>query len=162
FGDNSFSSASSFGTAKSLYVENNNFGTAVVVTETEAQVPNGGQGGGRVAVRFNSCNGCIVGLSNHGTESNGRPRGARQGEFYGNTLVCTSGGSCQGMGVRSGINIMFGNSLTANASSWFNQYMDLAIMRATWNNSAPWNACDGYGPYDNNSVSPPICIDQPG
>src|SRR5262249_51987743 len=56
FGDNSRASADTFGTNKTLYIENNLFGTAVVVTETEAQVPYGSQGGGRVAVRFNNCN----------------------------------------------------------------------------------------------------------
>src|SRR5205085_10069730 len=27
--------------------------------------------------------------------------------------------------------------------------------------ASPWNQCNGSGPYDDNSVSPPICIDQP-
>lgn len=163
FGDNSWASTDTFGTAKTMYIENNAFGANVVVTESEAQVPHGYEGGGRVAVRFNTCNGCIVGLSNHGTDSNGRPRGARQGEFYNNTFVCTNTGSgCQGVGVRSGVYIMFGNSLTAAAGAWFNEYMSLNAFRVNVIWASPWNQCNGSGPYDDNSVSPPVCIDQPG
>jgi hypothetical protein len=56
---------------------------------------------------------------------------------------------------------MFGNSLTAGAGSWYNQYMALDAFRAAVIWSTPWNQCNGSGPYDDNSVSPPICIDQP-
>ncbi len=161
YGDNSWSSADSFGTAKTMYIENNAFGAGVVVTESEAQVPYGNEGGGRVAVRFNNCDGCIVGLSNHGTESNGRPRGARQGEFYGNTFVCTNNASgCQGVGARSGIYIVFGNSLTSGGG-WFNEYVALDAFRTVMQ-STPWGLCNGSGPYDDNSASPPVCLDQPG
>lgn len=164
YGDNSWSSASSAGTARTLYLENNAWGAGVVIGETEAQVPNGGQGGGRIAARFNTCNGCLSGLSNHGTDSNGRPRGGRQIEFYGNSFICTNtSGGCQGgVPVRSGVNYMFGNSLTAAPGSWFNAYMNLGAFRAGVIWSAPWNQCDGTGPYDDNTASPPVCIDQPG
>lgn len=164
YGDNSWASPDSFGTSQMLYLENNSWGTGVVIGETEAGVPNGGQGGGRIAARFNTCNGCLSGMSNHGTDSNGRPRGGRQIEFYGNSLICTNTGSgCQGgVPIRSGINLMFGNSLTIGSGSWWNQYMALNAFRVNVIWAPPWNQCNGSGPYDDNSSSPPICIDQPG
>ena len=57
--------------------------------------------------------------------------------------------------------MIFGNSLTADASSWFNQYVALDAYRAGVIWSSPWNQCNGSGPYDDNTTSPPICIDQP-
>jgi hypothetical protein len=169
YGDNSWTSADTFGTSKALYLENNTFGTAVVMAEGESDITSKGQtaqGGGRVVGRFNNCNGCTSGVSNHGTDTNGRPRGGRQIEFYGNTYQCTNtSGGCQGgVPIRSGVNIMFGNSLTAISGSWFNQYMALAALRVPANGgltSSSWGLCDGTGPYDNNGASPPVCIDQP-
>jgi hypothetical protein len=158
YGDNSWASPSNFGSSKLLYLENNAFGQAVIIGETEAQV-NGHEGGGRIVGRFNTCNGCLSGLSNHGTDSNGRPRGGRQIEFYGNNFVCTNNASgCQGgVPVRSGVNLMFGNSLTASSGGWFNQYMALGAFRVNTIWAGPWNQCPG--PYDQSS--PLICLDQP-
>jgi hypothetical protein len=157
FGDNSYFAADTFGTNQAVNVENNNFGNLVVVTETEAQVPNGGQGGGRVVVRFNSCNGCIVALSNHGTDTNGRPRGARLGEAYGNTINCTHQNNCQIAGVRSGVYRIFGNTATADAFSWYNQYFDQFLARTEGVFGSPWGAC--VGSYDQATAE--ICLDQP-
>jgi hypothetical protein len=163
YGDNSWASPDSFGTSQTLYLENNSWGAGIIIGETEAAVPNGGFGGGRIAARFNICNGCYSGLSNHGTDSNGRPRGGRQIEFYGNSYICTNtGGGCQGaVPVRSGVNIVFGNSLTVATGAWFNQYLALNAFRVNVIWAAPWNQCNGSGPYDNNGTRPPICVDQP-
>lgn len=146
WGDNSWATPLTFGTVETLYIENNVFGDNVLPGETE-----GGGGGGRVAMRFNTCNGCYAGISNHGTESNGRPRGGLQIEFYGNDYECqnTSQG-CQGaVPIRSGVALVFGNNLTVAASAFFNSYLGFA------NNSsavkyAPWEACDGAGAFDEN------------
>jgi len=159
WGDNSRSSPDSFGTAQAIYVENNSFGSGVWVSETEAQVPFGNEGGGRIAVRFNTCNGCQVGLANHGTDSNGRPRGPLQGEFYGNNFTCTdTSGGCQGgVAVRSGTYMMFGNSLIKGAGSWLNSYLVLNTYRISVIWGAPWNQCLGL--YDQSS--PLVCTDEP-
>ena len=150
FGDNSWSSADSFGTSKALYLENNSFGAGVVVGETEASVPNGGEGGGRIAARFNECNGCLSAMSGHGTESNGRPRGVRQVEYYGNNFLCTYTNSCSSaVGLRSGVAIMFGNKLNAGPGSWMNAYLSFAEYRSL-QSIGGWGACDGTGQYDNN------------
>lgn len=162
FGDSSWYEASNFGGANLLYLENNYLGEEAFIGETEAQVPGGGQGGGRIAARFNECNGCISGLSNHGTDSNGRPRGGRQIEFYGNTFICGNEGGCQGaVPVRSGVNLVFGNTLNNRESpehTWFNQYISLGVFRidVIWSN--PWGQCPGT--YD--QAGPPVmCTDQP-
>jgi hypothetical protein len=153
YGDNDWATASSFGTAKTLYLENNSFeGSATLMGETESAVTNGGQGGGRIAARFNYHTGpSPSSIGNHGTESNGRARGGRQIEYYGNTVVCTNtSGGCQGaVAVRSGVNMVFGNSLTTGPGSWFNQYVAFVTYR-TLQNFAPWGTCDGTGAYDNN------------
>jgi hypothetical protein len=163
YGDNSWASADSFGASKVLYVENNAFGAGVVIGETEAYIGSqASEGGGRIVGRFNTCNGCLSGVSNHGTDSNGRPRGGRQIEFYGNTFRCTDTKSgCQGgVPIRSGVAYMFSNSLTVGPGSWFNQYMAFSVYRTTWATGAPWGACNGGNPYDNNSPLPVVCVDQ--
>lgn len=148
YGDNSWASRDSFGTAKALYLENNTFGTRVSPGETESSV-NGGEGGGRIVARFNTCTSCATGMVNHGTESDGRPRGGRSVEYYGNTFTCSTGSSCEAVDLRSGVAIEFGNSFTASGGSWFNDYLSLVDYRANYSFS-PWAVCDGTGPYDNN------------
>lgn len=162
YGDNSWSEPSNFGSASLLYLENNLFQEKSVICETEAQV-NGHEGGGRIVARFNYLNGSVSGCSNHGTDSNGRPRGGRQIEFYGNNFICGNAGGCQGaVPVRSGVNIVFSNTLNnreSPAHSWFNQYVGLATYRTQGSpfNGIPWLDCPG--PYDH--ISPSICTDQP-
>jgi hypothetical protein len=169
YGDNSSFAADSMGTVQNIFVENNSFGFDVWGSETEAQVPlvsrcsstpQQCEGGGRIVVRFNTLNGATVGLANHGTDSNGRPRGPRHGEFYGNNFTCTNTSSgCQGVGARSGTYIVFGNALNVGTGAWFNQYVGLNVLRTQGVFGPPWNACPGS--YDLNS-SPPICLDQAG
>jgi hypothetical protein len=152
YGDNSWASADSFGTPQALYEENNAFGAQVIPGETESAVPNGGMGGGRIVSRFNTCTSCYVGVANHGTESDGRPRGGRQIEYYGNTFVCGTGSSCgggNGVGIRSGIAYVFGNSFTVSNGSWFNGYLSFADYR-TLQYFTPWGGCNGTGSWDDN------------
>jgi len=158
YGDNSWASADSFGTSQALYIENNSLGTGAIMGETEAIVF-GHEGGGRAVGRFNDCNGCKSGLSNHGTDSNGRPRGGRQIEFYGNHFTCrdTSAGCQGGVPVRSGVNLMFGNTLDTGSGSWFNSYMSLSIFRLGVISGTPWNNCPGNW----DQASPLLCVDQP-
>ena len=157
YGDNSWASADTFGTASVLYLENNLFGAATVISDTEAFTPNGNEGGGRIAVRFNTCNGCLSGAADHGTESNGRPRGGRQIEFYGNTFTCTnSSGGCQGgVPIRSGTVLMWGNVLNVSGGAWFNQYIAFNDYR-TLQAFPPWGACDGGSVFDTNDAGNPL------
>jgi hypothetical protein len=56
--------------------------------------------------------------------------------------------------------MVFGNSATAGAESYYNSYVDLETFRVSMN-SSPWGLCDGTGPYDDNTKTPPLCIDSP-
>ena len=148
FGDNSWASPDSFGTAQTLYLENNSWGPGMVIGETEQYITD--WGGGRIASRFNDCNGCYSLMSNHGTESGGRMRGGRQVEVYGNNFICTYTGSCaSAVGLRSGVAIMFGNSLTVGPGAWINGYLSFVVYRGM-QSIGGWGACDGTGQYDNN------------
>jgi hypothetical protein len=161
WGDKSYSSPDTFGTAQQLYVENNLLsGSNLLMTENEAQVPGGSQGGGRAALRFNNCNGCYVGLAYHGTESNGRPRSTRQSEFYNNTFTCgNNSAGCQLAGLRGGVAMIFGNTVANGSGTWFNQYINMNTYRVTQTGlSSVWQPCPG--PWDNSS--PLTCLDQPG
>ena len=75
YGDNSWSSADTFGTAQTFYIENNTFGWAFA-TDTDSNLGTGG--GGRFACRFNAFNNVTPASAcgDHGTETTGRPRGA--------------------------------------------------------------------------------------
>lgn len=157
YGDNSWASADTFGTNRALYVENNYSevkGLGLTLTETEGGFGIAAEGGGRIVCRFNSDVGSRTVCANHGTESNGRPRGGRQMEIYGNTMTCPSSayagcwdnGILQVGGVRSGTLLMFGNSV----DSGFNQFGSAVEYRTLQNISSPWQGCDGTGPYDSN------------
>ncbi len=163
WGDKSWSEPTNWGSPNMLILENNSFGAGVVIGENEADAPYGGRGGGRIAVRFNTGTGLMSGVANHGTDSNGRPRGGRQIEAYNNTFQCgnTSAG-CQGIvPIRSGVNIVFGNSYSSASGSWWNSVLALAAMRVEVIWGPPWNQCNGTGQWDYNGT-PRICIDQPG
>jgi len=146
YGDNSWAQADTFGTAAAFYLENNTFSQGTP-TDTESGTPVG-EGGGRLVARFNTSTDYF---GNHGTESNGRPRGGRQLEAYGNTITCmNSSGGCQAITfVRSGVVIAFGNTIAVTGGAFWNQYVSLNDYR-TAANFATWGACDGANPYDNN------------
>ena len=161
-GDKSWSEPNSYGTANLIYLENNLMGDGASFGETEALLPVGQTAGGRVAARFNTCTGCITGLSNHGTESSGRRRGGRQLEFYANSVICGNTGGCQGVvPIRSGTSITFGNTINnreSPAHTWWNQYVAFSIYRIDlFTDVSPWLQCPGA--YD--QTSPVICLDQP-
>ncbi len=161
YGDNSWASANSYGTSQALYVETNYFvlaGNANLfpLSETEGGVIGlAGQGGGRVVCRFNTGVGLRSMCVNHGTESNGRPRGGRQMEFYDNSMSCPSSsypscfnnGMLLGAGPRSGSLLSIANSFTGVG---INQFASITEYRVLQNISAPWGGCDGSGPYDKN------------
>jgi hypothetical protein len=104
YGDNSFAQPDTLGSSQSLFVENNLTDNGSGVIDTDASV--GGTqniGGGSYVCRYNNITGAGVGggCSNHGTETTGRPRGARQGESYGNTFTCNETTGTTGCGTGS-------------------------------------------------------------
>jgi hypothetical protein len=152
YGDNSWSSADTFGTYQALYVENNSFGKNSIPVETEGSPANSlaKEGGGRVVVRFNANPGVTqAGISVHGTESNGRPRGARQIEVYGNTFNCvnTANGCQSVMALRSGVGYSFGNTISITAGAWWNGYVGFSVGRISFA-FASLGVCDGSTGYD--------------
>lgn len=151
WGDNSWASPDTFGTAQAFYLENNSFDNAFG-TDTDGGDTYADTGGGRFVCRFNTFDNATTASSctNHGTETTGRPRGGRQMEAYGNTLSCsnTRTGCPAGFGLRSGVGIVFGNSFSADPGSWFNNYLGLSTQRTY--RPTLWLACDGTGPYDDN------------
>jgi hypothetical protein len=156
YGDNSWYSPDSFGTANAMYFENNTLngsgGVGSVAQDCDIAAPNGAIGGCRVVVRFNTFNSTGYGMTyTHGTDSDDRPRGGRQFETYGNTATCTNTSQgCQGGSVlRSGVVLQFGNTFITNSGSWWNNYVSLNTYR-TWAGFSPWGYCDGQDGWDKN------------
>jgi hypothetical protein len=147
YGDNSWYSANTFGSAQALYLENNTFYYSFG-TDTDGGDSYGDTGGGRLVCRFNTFNNMpqVSACGGHGTETTGRPRGLRQAEFYGNTVNSTNT-SATGLGMRSGIGYMFGNTFT-NSGGSYPYWMSLNNYRTF--RPTDWTLCDGVGPYDVN------------
>ena len=151
-GDNSFAQPDTYGTANTLYVENNLFTNGAFACDTDFSTDESNVGGGRIAIRFNQVTGLGFSFGYfHGTETSDRPRGGRQMELYGNAIGCT--GNCVGVlaTVRSGTALFFGNAVTVSGSgAAANGIVVLYILRAYRGPSTPWGVCDGSGPYDDN------------
>ncbi len=161
FGDNSWQQPDSLGGANNLFAENNldyNAGyLAMNDSEQDDQFTN--RGGARVVLRYNTLhqgsgnNGGYGLFENHGTDSGGRARGAREQEVYNNTFYCAgSSTNCSGVdaGVRSGTGLFYGN--TANFSVGSNgPWVHLSLYR---NNVSSWTPfspnCGGFNPWDTN------------
>lgn len=149
FGDNSWASPDTFGTAQTLFLENNIFNWSQA-TDT---VSGAGMGGARFACRFNQAPhiGPFGICTGHGTDTTGRPRGNRQWEGYWNTGTCDD--SHTGCGSawtgRSGVGMSFANTFTNSGSGYFKGLADLTAQRR-WRPDQPWGPCDGSAPWDTN------------
>jgi len=149
WGDNSWASADTFGTAQTFYLENNIFNYALA-TDTDLGGSNGG--GARLACRFNTFNNIswVGGCSGHGTDTTGRARGVRQWEGYYNTGFCSN--ATVGCGSlwpgRSGVGMSFGNTFT-NSSGGFLKALSGADAQRRWRPDT-YGACDGSSPWDKN------------
>ena len=159
YGDNSFASPDTFGTAQSMFIENNSL-NGVRGSENDWGDGNGG-GGARYVCRFNSVvNMSGTGLcSAHGTAWSGRIRGQRQVEVYYNTV---SVGGCDAIdGLNAGVGYYFSNSVSAPGGGC-NKFVALDIPTFI-KTAAPWGSCNGTSAYDQVPfTSTSACIDQPG
>lgn len=147
YGDNSWASADTIGTAQTFYLENNSFINAF---GTDTDTGGTGGGGGRFACRFNAFSDATVGACyTHGTDTTQRTRGARQVEGYFNVINSCAGGDCDTMfEFRSATGIIFGNQInTTNA--YTNSVAKLDAER-TWRTDTPWGGCNGTSPWDTN------------
>jgi hypothetical protein len=85
YGDNSWGTDSSFGTADAWYWEDNTFDNALMQANgTGGSFATDDSHGARVVYRFNTWHN--TGPQTHGTESNGRARGNRHAEEYRNVI----------------------------------------------------------------------------
>ncbi|MFZ0882728.1 MAG: hypothetical protein WAN14_04980 [Candidatus Acidiferrales bacterium] len=159
YGDNSFASPDTFGTAQSMFIENNSL-NGVRGSENDWGDSNGG-GGARYVCRFNTVvNMSGTGLcSAHGTAWSGRIRGQRQVEVYYNTV---SVGGCDAIdGLNAGTGRYFSNSISAPGGGC-NKFLALDIPTFI-KTASPWGSCNGTGLYDQVPfTSTSACIDQPG
>ena len=154
YGDKSWASADSFGTANNLFFENNivySSGDEGQFADNEAGTSMGSVGGARVVARYNQAfqtgTGTNSGLFNfHGVDSGGRNRGGREAEVYHNTVTGTSGvaSSTSLLGLRSGTALSYDNTMSATVS--FNNYISPAVFRR-FAAFSPWAGC-GDGNYD--------------
>jgi hypothetical protein len=147
WGDNSWHVGTALGTNQAFYLENNTFDNAFG-TDTDA-FPNGG---GRYVCRFNIFDNVTQAsaCTNHGTETTSRSRGGFMGEGYQNTLTCGNASNyCPGiMGYRSGVGMIWGNSLSVTAATAFSSIASMATQRRY--RPVPFLYCNGTGPYDVN------------
>jgi hypothetical protein len=158
YGDNSFASADTFGTAQSLYIENNKV-SGVRLTENDVAPVGGAVGGARYVCRFN----ILTNMSGdglcgaHGTAWGGRFRGVRQQEVYYNTV---SGSVCDSLNsVLSGTGYFLSNTITGAGC---NAMASVDIARFV-QSGEPWNSCNGTEPWDQAPwSSTSACLDQPG
>jgi hypothetical protein len=153
FGDNSWANTDSFGTANELYLENDiDQGNGWGLTDCDESAGDQLKGGCRYVGRFNQFP--IAGgdsFGNHGTETSGRMRGGKSQEIYNNSMTClATGGACSsGVGFRSADGFVFDNTFVVGPGSEWGQVAGLSAYR-TWLYEAPWEACDGRGPWDTN------------
>ena len=141
-GDGAWADATQFGSDRFLFIEDNVFTktTAATYAITDSE------GGGRFVIRHNQIlKGGLV--ATHGTESTGRPRGARAVEVYSNTFE--GGGVNKFVGdLRSGVLLFHSNTVSGY---WgFLANFEMKNMRNVFPFS-PWGGADGVNPLDSNS-----------
>ena len=161
YGDNSWAQPDSLGGSNNLFVENNvKYDSGYLSMNDSEQSPGGfpSRGGSRVVMRYNTMyqgSGGIGGyglFQDHGTDSGGRARGAREAEVYNNKIYCQapSGTNCSGVdgGLRSGTGLFFGNQWQSiyGGGPWVG-LAELRNVTASW---LPFAACGGDGPWDQN------------
>ena len=160
YGDNSWAQPDSLGGANNLFAENNlKYDSGyLAMNDSEQDDAFTNRGGARVVMRYNimhqgSGNTGGFGLfQNHGTDSGGRGRGAREAEVYNNTIYCEgSSQNCAGVdgSLRSGTGLFFGNEANftvGNNGPWvgLSEYRNVT---AVW---TPFAACGGDSPWDQN------------
>jgi hypothetical protein len=156
WGDNSWAQSENYGSANFIFFENNTFNAAGCCdNEGSVSGQQTEEGGGRIVQRFNkftNMDHLNSALAWHGTESNGRPRGARAFEQYGNTFTVAASTESAGglLGGRSGTGLMFGNTADISASGANIDGLFSVTTPRTNASIGGWGACDGASVYDTN------------
>jgi hypothetical protein len=159
YGDGSWADATSLGTNKAVFVEDNTF----TAPSGNFSVAHDGWSGTRVVFRYNTVKNATITV--HGTESSGRWRGARQFEVYNNTFTFLNspGSFAAAIGIRSGVGVIFNNTITADGGSSTRLAADALVRRAVID-SPPWGTCNGASVWDGNTpgLNGYPCLDQIG
>jgi hypothetical protein len=142
-----------FGTANSVYIEDNTF-TRPDVSLNEKNAVDTGQGG-RYVVRYNDIEGEYISIHSHVANT----RATKQWEIYGNSLTNTSGSAIfNGIKLGGGTGFAFDNAVNNNPTGY---YLGLDNMRSNVTVS-PWGKCDGTSAYDGEGTLGYPCRDQIG
>ena len=163
YGDNSFASADTFGTAQTVYIENNLI-SGIQASQNDVAPPGLNAGGARWVCRFNTVP-VLTGssfCSGHGTAWTGRPRGQRQVESYYNNITVSAGHTCDSIhGMNGGAGIYLSNSISAPGAGC-NKFV--AVDNPMFiKNVAPWGLCSSTNAYNQYPCSATSAyIDQPG
>ena len=137
YGDNSWAQDHTMGTAQALYIEDSTItcyiGSYCPATDADA--------GPRYVIRFSKITDAQA--LHHGLDTPGRQRGARQWEYYNNTLVNNVMDGVSMFSARSGTGMVFNNSMTGAKSF---PLFEFASLRANQNSPTtqfytPWNDC---------------------
>jgi hypothetical protein len=152
FGDNSWAQPDSFGGANNLYMENNSIYVTRSLSDCEIAPAGGAIGGCRSVGRYNHITSSggfgIFGL--HGLDTDGRPRGGRQLEVYGNQITCILNGCNIIAGYRGGTGYTFGNTMIVAGTGFFNTFINISVYRTVFSAGGGWGSCGGSSPYDTN------------
>lgn len=124
FGDNSWAQPHTMGTSNAFFIEDCDFVNNLEFGTFRAMLD--GWKGSRTVVRYNRMTN--INIANHGTESSGRLRSARQHEWYENTFTWTGGASTSCIGSRGGTGVCFNNAVTF-VSGTLSRVFDLAYQR---------------------------------
>ena len=154
FGDSSWNLPEGYGSGNFLFFEDNTM-NATACCENEARTIDYPQeGGARVVMRFNSISmdHLNAGMTWHGTESNGRPRGGRTWEAYANSVICNSNNplyhECPAfIAIRSGTGMTWGNNIN---TQWTTDGITSMSTNRSYSSIGGWGACDGGSVYDTN------------
>ena len=139
-GDNSWAQDSTMGTAQALYVEDSTI-TCYIGSYCPAT---DGDAGPRYVFRFNKLTNAQS--FHHGLDTPGRPRGARQWEYYNNVIVNNAMQGVNPIGARSGTGMVFDNQLTVGGNGSSSAVFDFQTQRANQDPVVsgfffPWNDC---------------------
>jgi hypothetical protein len=140
YGDGSWAASTGYGSSQWLFIEDNTFSwtnLSVNGPVTDAYY------GARFVVRHNTINNGFV--TNHGTESTGRPRGTRAVEVYNNIFVGTGQNRFAG-GSRSGGTLYHDNSISGY---WGQAVFSLVNYRNNYIYPI-WGGADGTNAWDVN------------
>jgi hypothetical protein len=163
FGDGSWAEPLSWGTDKAIYVEDCRFEHTDASSAHAASIEAGD--GARLVVRHNTFHNESIGAL--GTDSSQRSRGTRSLELYENTFAFEPGLAIDAaVQMGSGTGVVFKNAITAETLNVMVQAQNCRDGSPGCSGGPsypPWGACNGRGPYDQNSNPTGYrCVDQPG